>query len=390
MISDNKTQHLGRIYQLVEQFEVISRTDLAKLSTFAPASVTSLTKSLIEHKFVIERSVQNCTTRGRPAIGLAVSSFFWQLICITISPNHIVISLCELNGKALKIQRYPLEHNQYPYLAEYLSRCVKQFLVFPFDEKRLLAVSVSVIGQINAEKTAITQLEETMLNSDVTTPLHHHFSCPILLNEHFQSWLLTESTLGSLIGKDDVIFLQLDEYLNLGVLLQGNLLHKKGKMNIDKMLMPDFGELSRVAAPEGCQNESCAQISNQVTFSALTRLIDHYLPNELPHSSEKIKYLCDLIQDEQPQALKILQHIAKNLGYLFMNLHYLFPTNKIMLNSPLLRVKKQLFDYIQGYCPEHLDLVTSQYTWDDPIIACAAIKQEIYNGNLIKDIISLS
>lgn len=78
MISDNKTQHLGTIYRLVEQFELISRTDLAKLSGFAPASITNLTKSLIDHKFILERSVQNNTSRGRPAVGLSVSNFFWQ------------------------------------------------------------------------------------------------------------------------------------------------------------------------------------------------------------------------------------------------------------------------------------------------------------------------
>ncbi|VEI45739.1 transcriptional repressor of carbohydrate metabolism [Actinobacillus equuli] len=59
----------------MEQFELISRTDLAKLSGLAPASITNLTKSLIDNKFILERTVQNNTSRGRPAVGLAVSNF---------------------------------------------------------------------------------------------------------------------------------------------------------------------------------------------------------------------------------------------------------------------------------------------------------------------------
>ena len=35
---------LGSIYRLIEQFEEISRIELSKLSGFAPATITSLTR----------------------------------------------------------------------------------------------------------------------------------------------------------------------------------------------------------------------------------------------------------------------------------------------------------------------------------------------------------
>ena len=46
MITGNKIQNIGNIYRLTEQFELISRTDLAKLSGLAPASITNITKQL--------------------------------------------------------------------------------------------------------------------------------------------------------------------------------------------------------------------------------------------------------------------------------------------------------------------------------------------------------
>lgn len=76
MFSDNKALHLGKIYHLIEQFELISRTDLAKLSGLAPASITNLTKILIDNHFILERTVQTTLSRGRPSVGLAVSNFF--------------------------------------------------------------------------------------------------------------------------------------------------------------------------------------------------------------------------------------------------------------------------------------------------------------------------
>ncbi|MDG4953716.1 ROK family protein [Actinobacillus equuli subsp. haemolyticus] len=397
MISDNKTQHLGTIYRLVEQFELISRTDLAKLSGLAPASITNLTKSLIDNKFILERTVQNNTSRGRPAVGLAVSNFFWQLLCFTLSPDNVEISLCELNGKPIQTKHYPLSSKDYPQLDNYLQTCLNDlFWHSPMEANRILAVSISVVGQINAEHSKITRLGDIPIECTFVETLKTQFDCPILLNEHFQLWLLTESTLGSLINNDNVIFLQLDEAVNLSVLLRGNLLHQQSKMNVDKMLMPKFSSLSDVAAPSDCDEIQRYQLNHQVTFPAIIRLVDRYLPNAFTQHNEKIQYLCEQIEQQNEAALMILEHISDNLAYVLMNLINIFSTEKIMLNSPLLRIKHILFEQIQQKLQNELlignhqvDLVTSQFEWNSPLIACSAIKQGIYEGNLIKDIIQL-
>ncbi|WGE55762.1 ROK family protein [Actinobacillus equuli subsp. equuli] len=397
MISDNKTQHLGTIYRLVEQFELISRTDLAKLSGLAPASITNLTKSLIDNKFILERTVQNNTSRGRPAVGLAVSNFFWQLLCFTLSPDNVEISLCELNGKPIQTKHYPLSSKDYPQLDNYLQTCLNDlFWHSPMETNRILAVSISVVGQINAEHSKITRLGDIPIECTFVETLKTQFDCPILLNEHFQLWLLTESTLGSLINNDNVIFLQLDEAVNLSVLLRGNLLHQQSKMNVDKMLMPKFSSLSDVAAPSDCDEIQRYQLNHQVTFPAIIRLVDRYLPNTFTQHNEKIQYLCEQIEQQNEAALMILEHISDNLAYVLMNLINIFSTEKIMFNSPLLRIKHILFEQIQQKLQNELlignhqvDLVTSQFEWNSPLIACSAIKQGIYEGNLIKDIIQL-
>ena len=105
-------QHLGSIYRLIEQFELISRIDLSKISGFAPASITNLTRELINSHFVIERAVQNTIVRGRPAVGICLSPFYWQYLALTLSEKSLDISLCELNGKQIQQQLFPLDKEQ--------------------------------------------------------------------------------------------------------------------------------------------------------------------------------------------------------------------------------------------------------------------------------------
>lgn len=392
MVSDNKARHLGEIYRLIEQFELISRTDLAKLSGLAPASVTNLTKILIDQHFILERAVQNTPSRGRPSVGLAVSNFFWQLLCLTVSPHKIDISLCKLNGTKIYQQDYPISSKNYPELDRLIAHLIERFSQsYSIDHAQLLAVSVSVLGKIQSDKTGITQLGHQAIQCPLTPTLQTQFDCPVLLSEHFQLWLLAESTVGSLISQENVIFLQLDETVNLSVLLSGKLLHKQSKMNVDHMMMPKFSLLSDEIFPELPEIERY-QLVNQVTFSAIAQLVDRYFPNNLDNHEQKITLLCQKIKENQPLALAILEHITDNLAYALMNLVNIFSSESIMFNSPLLEIKELLFTQLSEKLHKNLlqnnlnvDLVTSQYEWNRSLIACSAIKQGIYNGNLIKD-----
>lgn len=394
---ENKYQYLGQVYQLIEQFELISRTDLAKLSGFAPASITNLTKKLIEANLILERTAQNLPSRGRPAVGLSLSPFHWQLLCMTLSSEKVILSLCDLSGKALYQEHYTIDSQKEKELEQLILDVVTLFCSNYIQEpQRLLAISVSVIGKLNRDKTTIIQLGSHAL----ALPLHHllssQFKQPIILNEHFQLWLLAESTLGSLIGHNDAIFLQLDNTINLSVLLRGELIHKDEhkRMNVDKMLMPNFGEISEKIG-ENLSEMERFQLANQISFEALINAIDYYLPNDYVQNEQKIAHLCELVLKKNPQAQLILEHISNNLAYVLGNLINIFSTEKIMLSSPLLAIKQPLFVKIQEKLTAHLhdnlaiDLMTSQYEWDNPLIPAIAIKYEIYAGNLIQDIIQM-
>lgn len=394
---EHKYQHLGQVYQLVDQFELISRTDLAKLAGYAPASITTLTKKLIEHKLVLERSAQNVSSRGRPSVGLSVSPFHWQCLCITLSETEMAIFLCDLLGNAIQQQHFPL-HLATENLANSVTTSLSHFLAtYPIEYEKLLATSVTVIGKLDRSKNQIIQLGNQAICCEIAPVIQAILDKPLYLNEHFQLWLLAESTLGSLISHDDVIFLQLDEAINLSVLLRGELWHRDEhkRMNVDKMLMPRFSELSDEINPQ-LDEKTRYQLANQITFSALVPLIDRYLPCQAVSLNQKIAHLCQQIQQENPAALRILEHITDNLSYMLLNLISIFSTEKIMFCSPLLSVQTPLFEKIREKTTAnllqdnlHIDLVTSQYAWNSPMIPAIAIKYEIYAGNLIQNIIKL-
>lgn len=387
---ESKSQQLGKIYQLITQFDLISRTDLAKLSGLAPATITALTKMLIDHQLVVEQTSKDPMSRGRPAVGLAISREYWRVLAVHLSSQSMEISLCDMMGKAMITQDYPLNQADYSDLTQNVAERLRQFFAeFALDQTALLAISISVIGRTST-KGEIVQLGDQSLHCPLQKVLQAQFELPILVNEHFSLWLSAEAVTHHLQGEEG-LFLHLGEEIQMSVLLRGALPEQPQhtKMNVAKMLMPKLSPLCDEIFPELAEIERY-QLANQIRFSAIEQLIDRYFPSSLATQAQKIAYLCDQIKQSDVTALTILRHIADNLAYVLMNLINLFSTQKVVIQSSLLQVKEPLFEAIQRKLQDNLlndiqvELVGSQYDNNHPLIACVAVKQALSSGELFK------
>lgn len=386
-------QHLGAVYRLIEQFELISRIDLSKISGFAPASITNLTRELINSHFVIERAVQNTIVRGRPAVGICLSPFYWQYLAVTLSEKSLDISLCELNGKQLQVQHYPLDKSVAT--DEFISHAINRFLKQHNEvAQHVLACSLCILGRVDKfEKRVYLGAEE--LNPDLQEILQRHFKFPIIVAEHFAMWTFAESHLGNAINSDNVIFLQFDDAINISVLSEGKMIknEKQKRMNIDKVSLPKISELSDQIAFDVPEVER-HYLYNQVSNKAIYQLVDLLLPNALPNDENKIQFLCEQAQQENPAAIKIIHHLADNVSYLLMYLTNIFASEKIMINTRLLSVKDLFLQRLALKLQDALlsdeqqvEIITSKFSWNDPAIASSAIKQQLYHGELFRDIV---
>lgn len=390
-----REQHLGKIYRLIEQFELISRIDLSKLSGYAPASITSLTRQLIESNLVIERTAQTPIVRGRPAVGLALSPFYWQFVCVTLSKQSIDIQLCELNGVIVAKQSFSVDAQALNNLDKFLLNAISDFLANHRTVLlKIMALSLLVIGQINAGRCTIVKLDDVELDLEVRSLLEQHFSYPIVISDYFASWVFTESAFGSAINSDNVIFLQLDHIINMSVLLKGEVLHneKQQKMNIDRVCLPRISELSDYLSADLPAIEG-QQLKHQVSYSAIYKLVDHLLPNELANDEEKIRFLCEQANNGVSEAITIIHFIADNISYILMNLVNIFSSEKVMVNSSLLQAKEIFLGRLKQKLNEnlllddhHVDVITGHYISDQSAVANASIKQHLYDGSLIATI----
>ncbi|WP_082987557.1 ROK family protein [Gallibacterium genomosp. 3] len=392
MNSPQKLQHLGSIYRLIEQFDLISRIDLSKISGLAPASITNFTRDLIDLKLVIERTTQTPIVRGRPAVGLAISPFYWQSLCVVLNEREITIFLCELNGKTVASKTFPLQAKQYQNLANLLAENLRDFQAeFRSQVMQIFAISVVVEGQLNRQQTGIQRLGQFEIDVELQAILSDEFNLPIILSEYFAAWVFAESSLGAAISSENVIYLQVDDVINMSVSIKGKMIqgNKQQRMNIDRVCLPMLSPLSTIIS-EHLLPEDAQQLQHHVTYSAIYRLVNHLLPNDLEDNAQKIEYLCELANQGNQSAIDILQYVADGISYVLMNLVNIFSSDKIMINSSYLGANTIFVEHLKQKLNENLlldqhkvDIITGHYAQNNAVVASAMVKKYLYNGDLI-------
>ena len=92
-----KQVNAALVYRLIDTQGPISRVDIAQISALAPASVTNITRQLLEHG-LIKEVAQQASTGGRPAISLTTEQAAFLFISCRLGREELQCSVMDLSG----------------------------------------------------------------------------------------------------------------------------------------------------------------------------------------------------------------------------------------------------------------------------------------------------
>ena len=95
------------VYRLIDQQGPISRIQIAELSQLAPASVTKITRQLLERGLIKEVD-QQASTGGRRAISIVSETRHFHTVAVRLGRHDATITLYDMSGKSLSEEHYPL------------------------------------------------------------------------------------------------------------------------------------------------------------------------------------------------------------------------------------------------------------------------------------------
>ncbi|GAA5645349.1 MULTISPECIES: sugar metabolism global transcriptional regulator Mlc [Vibrio] len=391
-----KQVNAGRVYKLIDQKGPISRIDLSKESELAPASITKITRELIESHLVQETTVQEATSRGRPAIGLQVNNEGWQFLSMRLGRGYLTIALHELGGDVLIDTKIDIhEIDQEDVLARLLHEIDEFFQTYADQLDRVTSIAITLPGLVNSEQGIVLQMPHYNVENLALGPeIYKATGLPVFVANDTRAWALAEKLFGHSQDNENSVLISIHHGLGAGIVLDGRVL--QGRHG-------NIGELGHIQIdPNGkpchCGNRGCLETvaSSQAIREEVAERISRGEASVLTDKEElSIEDICTAAAQGDPLCVDVIEKLGRYLGSAIAIVINLFNPEKVLIGGVINQAKDILYPAINQCIQEQsmpvytreLELVESRFYKQATMPGAALIKQALYDGLLLMKVV---
>lgn len=326
LIKDNNKK---QIYQLIEDKPGISRTQIAERLKLSKTTVSALVDELMQENFVVDEGVSESSRQGRKPNSLAVNNRGNFVLVLNWHKNSLEIALVDSAMNISLCREYTMK-NTSDVVGE-----LKQYYD-AFREEQCVNIHVMgtcliVPGMIDEEKDQILSVVLPSSSQGVyqISRLRRELSgYPLAVLNDTACFAYAEAAFGNL-EEENYIYININDGVGAAILHDGQLLSGASGM------ATQFGHFSvdRNGYRCSCGNRGC--LENQIGELALPRLFEEYGIVFEQKRGEKLlfKNLASLVQAGDPQAIKLMTHMAEDFAYALCNAISLFHPKMIMIGG---------------------------------------------------------
>lgn len=389
-----KQLNYAMIYRLIIQQSPISRIQLAETSHLAPASITKITRQLLKKKLIKEVDIQQ-STGGRPAVSIEAKFEYYQVIAIQLSRSHITIELYDLGSNSLAVKRYPLTDFTQRLAQNYLIGLIELFCQEHSKKiKNLIAISVVMPGVVDSVNGIVRYTPHISVNNwPLAEVLRNKFQVSAFVGNDVQSLALAESYFGSTQNVADSILIRVHRGVGSGVIINHQLLmnHNQSACEVGHIQVNPLGERCH------CGNFGCLenQVVNAEIEKKAQRLLEQGYPSKLTIEQCDIITICQMANQGDELALKLIKNAGENLGRAVAMLVNIFNPQHVVLAGEITKSPEILLDAINSalysqslkQLRENLSITCSTLNDCSAIGAFALVQQALFNGSLLMTVL---
>lgn len=311
----------------------ISRKQLAGISDLSQASITKITKHLIDHQFIKEGN-RVSQGMGRKEVLLYTNPDKFRFLGIDIGGVYIRLAISDndlniLHRSDLLIESFESEANK----AEALIREIDLLLARSGLERTSIdAFGIGVTGIIDIHSTTILNIpnRKGWDNVNLVHSLEKTYECPVFLEEGGRTMAIAEMKFGKAKNFNDFIVVHVGYGIAAGIMINGQIL--RGFNNTAGLL----GHIT--ADPNGsvclCGNYGC--LENIITFPMLE---GEYNKQNNPYSS-----LVEAYEQKDKDALNTCIKAGTAFGIALSNVINLFNPQAILIGGKMFDQMPLLFE----------------------------------------------
>ena len=390
-----KQLNVSAVLKVIRDNGSLSRADVAKITGLTPASVTNITKMLIEDEYLVECKVGQ-SSGGRPPIMLELNPNARYVIGISIGVGMIDVVITNLSAEIILKKSIEINEERYDYdfVFKELVKLINEVIeCSKIEKEKILGAGVALHGIVNARTgMSIYSPYYGWKEINIKEALENELNLGVYVDNDVRAMALGESWFG--ITKDISNFVTLNISIGIGA---GIIINNKPYYGVDF----SAGEIGHIVV-EGdgdkcnCGNYGCLETvasNNNITKKAI-KLIKQGTNSVLKELKADINQLT--IEDiseaaklEDELAISIIKEAARYIGIAITNLiNILNPTSIVVVGE----IFENTFYAIETLneivknrgmklSSENVRIIKSMLGRDAAVVgATTLVIQEIFNG----------
>ncbi|MFD2180358.1 ROK family transcriptional regulator [Veronia pacifica] len=386
-----KRKNAGLVYRLIDQLGPISRIELSKRTQLAPASITKITRELVEAHLIQETEIQESGSRGRPAVGLMLNNEGWQFLSIRLGPGYLVLALHELSGAILLQDKFDVPKVSQSEVVALLLNHVQQFFARHTQRiERVTSIAVTVPGLVDHRQGVVVSMPYYgVANLQLGALLHKETGLSVFVGNDIRSWALAEKFFGKAKNSDNAVLVSAHHNIGAGILVDGNVL--EGSLG-------NIGELGHIQVkPFGkrckCGNSGCLDTVAGLSevLAEADNLVRQGHDTLLDQNNLTIDSISEAAINGDGLAIKVVSEYGHNLGKAMAILVNLFNPDTIYIDGEFNQARQVLFPAIDESLKaqalpaysQHLTVESAQLPARTTMAGAALVKRAMYDGFLL-------
>lgn len=390
-----KQLNVSAVLRVIRDNGSLSRAEIAKLTGLTPASVTNITKILIEDKFLIESKIGE-SSGGRPPIILELNPDARYVIGIGIGVGVIDVVITNLSAKIISKKSMIIGDERYDYnlvFAKLVNLINEVIELSNIERKNILGAGVALHGIVNAKSgESIHSLYYGWKNINIKKRLEDELQLAIYVDNDVRAMALGESLFGATKDISNFVTLNISNGIGAGIIINntpyygvdfsaGEIGHIAVELDGDKCNCGNYGCLETVASNNNITKKAIKLIKQGVS-SSLIKDIDNI--NNLT-----IEDICNAAKNGDEMSITVLKEAARYIGIAITNLINILNPTAIVVVGEIFENTTYAIDTLseivknRGFklSSENVRIIRSLLGRDASVIGAATLViQEIFNG----------
>ncbi|SIN94612.1 ROK family protein [Salinivibrio sp. ES.052] len=383
------------VYRLIDQQGPISRIQVADVSRLAPASVTKITRQLLE-RGLIKEVAQQASTGGRRAISLTTECAPFHTLAVRLGRHFIELSLYDLSGISLAEHGETFHYHDQDELVKGLLHIVGKFLdTHQHALRELIAMSVVMPGLVDPDSGVVEYMPNINIQQlALAETLRNEFGVQAFVGNDIRGQALAEHYFGASQDYHDSMLVSVHHGTGAGIIVNGQIFlgHNRNVGELGHVQIDPLGKKCQ------CGNFGCLETvaSNEAIIEHAQQLLAQGHPSNLSYDqSLTIEAICQAAEQGDELARQVLVKVGNHLGKAIAMTVNLFNPQLVVIAGKITAAKSVVFPAIER-CVENqslpsfhqkLSIVSANLESQPTMAAFALVKRAMLNGELLQELL---